>query len=181
MPLRQRLDHDVDAPAPLDRVHVLGPYAEARDPGVGVHRLDRHHDGGLGQRGHAVLQPHVEEVHRGRAEQAGVTDGELFVLARQATWLMSSEAAAARAYWTGFDSDQPVYDGFAHGVVGIGWGGKRDHATWFSAEPTAVLGIQVIPMSSSSAHLAVDPDRVTANVAAPRRPTGTPGRSATTC
>ena len=97
------------------------------------------------------------------------------LLARQATWLMSSEAAAARAYWTGFDTDEPVYDGFAHGVVGIGWGGKRDHATWFSAEPTAVLGIQVIPMSPSSDYLAADPDRVTANVAAATRADGYAG------
>ncbi|RYP81851.1 1,3-beta-glucanase [Nocardioides guangzhouensis] len=94
------------------------------------------------------------------------------LLARQATWLMSSEAAAARAYWTGFDTDQPIYDGFAHGVVGIGWGGKRDHATWFSAEPTAVLGIQVIPMSPSSDYLAADPDRVIANVEAATRAGG---------
>ncbi|MET1060670.1 MAG: glycosyl hydrolase [Nocardioides sp.] len=97
------------------------------------------------------------------------------MLARQATWLMSSEAAAARAYWTDFDTGDAVYDGFAHGVVGIGWGGKRDHATWFSAEPTAVLGIQAIPMSPSSGYLGGDEDRVLANVAEATRGSGYAG------
>lgn len=85
-------------------------------------------------------------------------------LVRQATWMMSSEAQAARTYWTDFDRSQPVYDGFEHGVVGINWGGKRDYATWFSAEPSAILGIQLIPMSPSSGYLAGDPERILSQV-----------------
>ncbi len=48
--------------------------------------------------------------------------------------------------------------------MGINWGGKRDYATWFSAEPSAILGIQLIPMSPSSGYLAGDPDRIRTNV-----------------
>ncbi|HEV2797694.1 MAG TPA: glycosyl hydrolase [Nocardioides sp.] len=85
-------------------------------------------------------------------------------LERQAAWMMSAEAHAATTYWTDFDTSDPVYDGFDHGAMGINWGGKRDYATWFSPEPSAILGIQLIPMSPSSAYLAGDPERIRANV-----------------
>ena len=82
-------------------------------------------------------------------------------LQRQAAWLLSSEAASARAYWT-----QPrTPAGFAHRTFGINWGGKRDYATWFSPAPSAILGIQLIPMSPSSSYLGGDPGRIRANVA----------------
>ena len=79
--------------------------------------------------------------------------------------MLALEAHAATAYWTGFDRSDPVYEGFEHGVVGINWGGKRDYATWFSPEPSAILGIQLIPMSPSSGYLAGDAERIRANVA----------------
>lgn len=85
-------------------------------------------------------------------------------LEEQAAWMMSLEAQSATAYWTDFDTTDPVYDGFDHGAMGINWGGKRDYATWFSPEPSAILGIQLIPMSPSSGYLAGDPDRIAANV-----------------
>ena len=85
-------------------------------------------------------------------------------LEREAAWLLGSEAHAATTYWTNLDTTNPVYDGFEHGVMGINWGGKRDYATWFSAEPSAILGIQLIPMSPSSGYLAGDPDRIRTNV-----------------
>ena len=85
-------------------------------------------------------------------------------LERQAAWMMSAEAHAATTYWTNFDTADPVYDGFDHGAMGINWGGKRDYATWFSPAPSAILGIQLIPMSPSSGYLAGDPDRIGANV-----------------
>ena len=64
-----------------------------------------------------------------------------------------------------FDTREPVYAGYRHGVVGINWGGKRDDATWFSAEPNAKLGIQLIPMSPASHYLAGNPDRIARNIA----------------
>lgn len=82
-------------------------------------------------------------------------------LLTQATWLASTEAAAARDYWTDPDLDDPVMDGFTHRVVSLTWGGKRDWATWFSAEPSAMLGILLIPMGPVSDYLAVDVDPAT--------------------
>ena len=86
-------------------------------------------------------------------------------LATEAEWMLSSEAASSRAYWTDFDLDDPVYEGFDHTITSLVWGGKRDYATWFSAEPSAMLGILVLPMSPVAGYLGVDPDRVTANLA----------------
>ena len=83
----------------------------------------------------------------------------------EATWLLSSEAATAKADWTNFDENETVYSGYSHGVVGINWGDKRDYATWFSAAPSAKLGIQLIPMSPASTYLAGDPKRITQNLA----------------
>jgi endo-1,3(4)-beta-glucanase len=82
-------------------------------------------------------------------------------LAGLAAWLLSSEAASARAYWT----EPEIPAGFEHQVFGIAWGGKRDYATWFSPEPSAILGIQLIPMSPSAGYLAGDPSRIRAAVA----------------
>jgi len=86
-------------------------------------------------------------------------------LAREATWMLSSEAAAAASSWVGFDTATAPYDDYAHDVVGIVWDGKLDYATWFSPEPAAVLGIQLIPMTPVSGYLAGDPDRIRRNVA----------------
>jgi endo-1,3(4)-beta-glucanase len=86
-------------------------------------------------------------------------------LQKQAQWMLSSEAASSRAYWTDFDLADPVYQGFDHTITSLVWGGKRDYATWFSAEPSAMLGILVLPMSPVAGYLGGDPDRVKANLA----------------
>jgi len=85
-------------------------------------------------------------------------------LANEATWMLSAEAASAKAYWTDFSTSDHVYAGYAHSIVGIAWGGKRDYATWFSADPNAKLGIQLIPMSPASGYLAGDSSRIAQNI-----------------
>ncbi|MET0956141.1 MAG: glycosyl hydrolase [Cryobacterium sp.] len=99
----------------------------------------------------------------GLALWAGVSEQP--ALATEAEWMLSSEAASSRAYWTDFDLTDPVYDGFDHSITSLVWGGKRDYATWFSAEPSAMLGILVLPMSPVADYLGGDPDRVQANLA----------------
>ena len=49
--------------------------------------------------------------------------------------------------------------------MALNWGGKRDYATWFTAEPAAMLGILVIPMTPAATYLGGDPARIEANVA----------------
>lgn len=81
----------------------------------------------------------------------------------RAEWLLSNEAAAARTLWLE-PTDLPA--GYAHTIVSISWGAKRDDATWFSAEPSAILGIQALPLGPVSLeYLAGDPARVAENVA----------------
>ncbi|GEL97087.1 glycosyl hydrolase [Cellulomonas terrae] len=85
-------------------------------------------------------------------------------LAAEATWLASTEALTARTYWTAPDLEQ--FEGFDHTMVSLNWGGKRDYATWFSPEPNAILGIQLIPMGPVQTSIAdgVDPERIRASV-----------------
>lgn len=88
-------------------------------------------------------------------------------LAQQAEWMLSAETASAAAYWTDFDREDAVYDGFTHSITSLNWGGKRDYSTWFSAEPSAKLGILLLPMSPVAADgaLGTDADRVRENLA----------------
>ncbi len=81
---------------------------------------------------------------------------------QQATWMHSLEAQTALAYWLA--PDMSAFPGFQHHIVGIGFGAKRDYATWFSPDPTAILTIQVLPASPSAGYLAASPDRVSAAV-----------------
>ena len=83
-------------------------------------------------------------------------------LQTQATWMMSTEANAAKLYWT--NTDLTEFPAVTGKIMAMNWGGKRDYATWFSAEPGAMLGIQLIPMGSYSTYLAGDTDRIKANL-----------------
>ncbi|WP_375426759.1 glycosyl hydrolase [uncultured Friedmanniella sp.] len=86
-------------------------------------------------------------------------------LRTEATWLASAEAESATTYWTDVDRADPALKGYGHQIVSLNWGGKRDYGTWFSAEPAAILGIQLIPMSPAAGYLAGDPKQIDANVA----------------
>ncbi len=83
-------------------------------------------------------------------------------LARQATWQLSLESAAARTDWL---QPRNLQNGYGHPFVSLNWGGKRDWSTWFSAKPSAILGIQLIPMPPVLDAEATDPERVRANLA----------------
>lgn len=92
---------------------------------------------------------------------SGDTDLEM-----EGRWMLALESLAARSYWTDFDTDEAPYVGYDHGVVGIVWDGKRDYATWFSPEPAAILGIQLLPMRpGAEASLGDDEQRILANIA----------------
>ena len=64
-------------------------------------------------------------------------------LAEHAQWLLSQEATSALDYWI----DPEVDESFGQPIVSLNWQGKRDFATFFSAEPSAIVGIQLIPMN----------------------------------
>lgn len=85
-------------------------------------------------------------------------------LEQQGAWLQANEIATALAYWTNFDLEDPVYEGYGHSYIPLNFGGKRDFATWFSAEPAAGLAIQVLPVTPASRYLGDDPARVGTNL-----------------
>jgi endo-1,3(4)-beta-glucanase len=85
-------------------------------------------------------------------------------LGEQARWMLALEAASARAYWTDFDTTDPVAEGLDASVTSLVWDGKRERATWFSAEQSAALGILVLPVTGISTYLGDDPERVRANL-----------------
>jgi len=99
----------------------------------------------------------------GLALWADVTKNES--LKNEAEWMLSSEAASAKAYWTNFDASAQVYRGYQHSIVSLNWGGKRDYATWFSDEPNAKLAILLLPMSPVAGYLGGDPARIEKNLA----------------
>ncbi len=99
----------------------------------------------------------------GLATWAAASENE--ALRTQATWMLSLEAQSGATYWTNIDKTDPVFADFDHQVVSLNWGGKRDYGTWFSAEPAAMLGILVIPMTPAATYLGGDPARIEANVA----------------
>jgi endo-1,3(4)-beta-glucanase len=86
-------------------------------------------------------------------------------LGAQADWMLSLEAAASGTDWLAPDLSDPAFAGYDHQVVSLNWGGKRDYATWFSAEPAAKLGILLLPLSPTSTYLGGDPARIRAAVA----------------
>lgn len=98
----------------------------------------------------------------GLALWATVSDNS--ALKKEASWMLASEAASARSYWTDFDTSDPVYANYTHSVVALNWGGKRDYSTWFSADSNAKLGIQLIPMSPASGYLGGDAKRIAQSV-----------------
>lgn len=86
-------------------------------------------------------------------------------LEEEARWMLALESHSARTYYTEVDTEAEPYAAYDRGVVGIVWDGKRDYATWFSAEPAAILGIQLLPMRpGTSGSLAIDPERILANI-----------------
>ncbi len=91
------------------------------------------------------------------AQAVGNTD-----LAAEADWMLSLEARSSATDW--LEPDVSGFAGYGHRIVVLNWGGKRDYATWFSAEPAAKLGILLLPMSPTSTYLAGDPDRIRAHV-----------------
>jgi endoglucanase Acf2 len=80
-------------------------------------------------------------------------------------WLFTTEMNAINEYWfdvrgTNFPANYPA------SVVTMVWGGKGANATWFSADPQMVHGINFLPMHGASLYLGMHPDYAQKNYAA---------------
>lgn len=65
--------------------------------------------------------------------------------------LFATELAGTKAYW--FGENNPFPTGYTHTMASLVWGGKRDYATWFSADPMHIHGIQWLPITPASSYL----------------------------
>lgn len=84
-----------------------------------------------------------------------------------ASWLLSNETESTLTYWL----DPELDPAFGRPIVSLNWQGKRDFATFFSAEPSAVTGIQLIPMNPTQLdYLARRPEAVQELVATAGEP-----------
>ena len=71
-------------------------------------------------------------------------------LSTQAQWMLAGETRAALRYGLYLDRADPVYRGYQHQIVSLTFGSKRGYQTWFSAEASAKLGIQLLPSAPAS-------------------------------
>ena len=77
-------------------------------------------------------------------------------------FLYTTEAAAIDQYW--FDVDDAVFPAdYPHVAIGMVWGGKGVHSTWFGADPEFIHGINILPITAGSLYLGHDPAYVQAN------------------
>ncbi|KMQ51173.1 endo-1,3(4)-beta-glucanase [Chitinispirillum alkaliphilum] len=86
-------------------------------------------------------------------------------------YLYSTEVEAVQNYW--FDVDKATFPGdYPKNAAGMIWGGKIDYATWFSAEPEMIRGINFLPVTGASNYLGHYPEYVLENYAEMEREKG---------
>ncbi|WP_374985405.1 glycosyl hydrolase [Streptomyces fradiae] len=91
----------------------------------------------------------------------------------QGVYMMMTESESIAQYW--FDADQEVYpEDFTHDVVGMVWGSGGAYATWWTANPEEIHGINFLPMTGGSLHLAREKDMLRRGVAEMERENGGP-------
>ncbi|MFF0308088.1 glycosyl hydrolase [Streptosporangium sp. NPDC004379] len=77
-------------------------------------------------------------------------------------YIYTTQAEAIKEYW--FDTrDQNFPKEFGHGAVGMVWGDGGAYATWFSAEPEMIQGINMLPITGGHFYLGDDPGYVRRN------------------
>ncbi|GAA3609220.1 glycosyl hydrolase [Microlunatus ginsengisoli] len=71
-------------------------------------------------------------------------------------YIYTTQAAAIDDYW--FDVDNTTFPkNFGHSAVGMVWGDGGAYATWFSADPEKIQGINQLPITGSHLYLGWNP------------------------
>jgi hypothetical protein len=75
-----------------------------------------------------------------------------------------NEARAIEQYW--FDVDDVVFPAaYSHNAIGMLWSNGGAYGTWFSSEPGAIHGINILPIAAGSLYLGRRPDHIVKNFA----------------
>jgi endoglucanase Acf2 len=89
------------------------------------------------------------------------------------SYLLTTESEAIAQYW--FDADEQVFPaGFGHDTVGMVWGSGGAYSTWWTANPEEIHGINVLPVTGGSLHLAGHKAAIRRNLAELVRENGGP-------
>jgi endoglucanase Acf2 len=79
-------------------------------------------------------------------------------------FLHANEARAVAQYW--FDADEAVFpDGYRHHALGILWSSGGAYATWWTANPEEIHGINFLPVTGGSLYLGRRPEALARNLA----------------
>ncbi|WP_407077669.1 glycosyl hydrolase [Streptomyces phytohabitans] len=90
-------------------------------------------------------------------------------------YLLTTEAEAIRQYW--FDGDQEVFpEGYGHQTLGMVWSNGGAYSTWWTANPEEIHGINVLPVTGGSLHLARDKAAIDRNLTELERENGGPAQ-----
>ncbi|MCK9425778.1 MAG: glycosyl hydrolase [Ignavibacteriaceae bacterium] len=77
-------------------------------------------------------------------------------------YLYTTERTAIEQYW--FDVDDAVFPAaYQYKALGMVWGSKGVHSTWFGANPEYIHGINMLPFTGGSLYLGRRPEYVKAN------------------
>lgn len=83
-----------------------------------------------------------------------------------ATWMLSNEAATAKAAWRTVDTSPAYLKNFTSPLTSLSFGGKRTYSTFFSDAANTKLGIQLLPLSPTMLSYASDGSVIDTNVKA---------------
>ncbi|GAA1902482.1 hypothetical protein GCM10009716_10460 [Streptomyces sodiiphilus] len=91
----------------------------------------------------------------------------------QGVYMMTTESEAIAQYW--FDADQEVYpEDFTHDIVGMVWSSGGAYATWWTDNPEEIHGINFLPVTGASLHLAREKDMLRRSIEEMERENGGP-------
>ncbi|MET7619327.1 glycosyl hydrolase [Streptomyces sp. NPDC005408] len=89
------------------------------------------------------------------------------------TYLLTTESEAIAQYW--FDADEQVFpSSFGHDTAGMVWGSGAAYATWWTANPEEIHGINALPVTAGSLHLGGNKTAIRRNIAEMERENGGP-------
>jgi endoglucanase Acf2 len=77
-------------------------------------------------------------------------------------FLHTNEATAIENYW--FDVDEDVFPAnYPKVALGMVWGNKGVHSTWFGNDPEFIHGINMLPITTGSLYLSRNPEHIVEN------------------